>query len=88
MNVLPQDKERALQIYRCCSLYLDRARFELQCYNFDAAEYWVREFEKCKRDLDELIKQKEEHDKLIQVVELVKEKGIDIAIIMREGNEQ
>jgi hypothetical protein len=39
--------------------------------------------------LDELVKRKEEHDKLLQVVEMAKARGIDIAFIMRrKGNEQ
>ncbi|MBA2878001.1 hypothetical protein HNR63_001055 [Anoxybacillus kamchatkensis] len=45
------------------------------------------EFLRCKRDLDELIKRKEEHDRLMQVVEMMKERGVDIAIVMRKGNE-
>jgi phosphoserine phosphatase len=54
--------------------------------DLDEAEKWAKEFLRCKRDLDELVRRKEEHDKLLQVVELMKEKGIDIAIITR-GNE-
>jgi hypothetical protein len=47
----------------------------------------VKEFERCKRDLDELIKRKKEHDQLIQLVETLKARGIDIEIIVRKGNE-
>ncbi|MCL9969792.1 hypothetical protein MX569_04190 [Anoxybacillus kestanbolensis] len=47
----------------------------------------MTEFQRCKRDLDELVRKKEEHDKLVQLVEVLKERGIDIAIVMRKGNE-
>jgi phosphoserine phosphatase len=86
MNVLPEDKEMALKLYKCCYLYLGQAQTELSFYNFDEADRWVKEYERCKRELDELIRKKEEHDKLLQIVEMMKEKGIDIAIVTR-GNE-
>jgi hypothetical protein len=87
MNVLSSDMKMALKLRYCCRNYLNRARTELHRNDFDETERWVDEFKRCKRDLDELIKRKEEHDKLLQVVALMKEKGIDIAIILR-GNEQ
>jgi hypothetical protein len=86
MNVLPQDRQLAEKLWECGCIYLDRARVEWINNSLDEAERWAEEFLRCKRDLDELIKRKEEHDKLLQVVELMKEKGIDIAIITR-GNE-
>jgi hypothetical protein len=88
MNVLPGDMKLALKLRYCCRNYLNRARAELHRNDFDEAERWAKEFLRCKRDLDELIRKKEEHDKLIEVVELMKEKGIDIAMIMRKGNER
>jgi hypothetical protein len=84
MNVLPKDRKLALDLYECCYSCLERARMELHRDNLDEAERWVKEFERCKRDLDELVRRKEEHDKLLQVVELMG-KRIDIAIITR-GN--
>jgi phosphoserine phosphatase len=90
MNVLPQDRKLAAKLYECCYLYLERALDELYGLelgaDLDEAEKWAKEFLRCKRDLDELVRRKEEHDKLLQVVELMKEKGVDIAIITR-GNE-
>lgn len=52
------------------------------------AERWVHEFMRCKRDLDELVKRKEEHDKLVQVVEMMKARGVDIAVIVRKSDGQ
>jgi hypothetical protein len=88
MNVLPGDMQRAAQLLDCCDYCLARARVAQFGRDLDEAEKWVKEFLRCKRDLDELVRRKEEHDRLVQVVEMMKEKGIDIAIIMREGNEQ
>jgi hypothetical protein len=73
MNVLPKDRKLALDLYECCYSCLERARMELHRDNLDEAERWVKEFERCKRDLDELVRRKEEHDKLLQVVELMDE---------------
>jgi hypothetical protein len=83
MNVLPQDEKLAEKLWECSCIYLDRARVELIRNRWDEAERWVKEFERCKRDLDELIRKKEEHDKLLQVVEMMKERSVDIAIIVR-----
>ncbi|NUK29489.1 hypothetical protein HT574_05080 [Parageobacillus sp. VR-IP] len=87
MNVLPQDRQLAEKLWECGCLYIDRARVEWINNRLDEAERWAEEFLRCKRDLDELIRKKQEHDKLLQVVEMMKEKGIDIAIVMRKGNE-
>ena len=93
MNVLREDKELANELVQCCDYSLFRARTAFFNRSLDIhgrleeAEKWVKEFLRCKRDLDELIKRKEEHDRLMEVIEMMKEKGIDIAIITR-GNEQ
>jgi hypothetical protein len=86
MNVLPGDMKLAAQLYECCYSCLERARMELRRDNIEEADRWVKEFQRCKRDLDELIRKKNEHDRLVQVVEMMKERGVDIAIIMRKGN--
>lgn len=87
MNVLPQDRQLAEKLWECGCIYIDRARVEWINNRLDETERWAEEFLRCKRDLDELIKRKEEHDKLLQVVELMKERGVDISIVMRKGNE-
>jgi hypothetical protein len=87
MNVLPQDEKLAEKLWECSCIYLDRARVELIRNRLDEAERWVDEFKRCKRDLDELIKRKKEHDQLVQLVETMKERGIDIMLVMRKGNE-
>ena len=93
MNVLREDKELANELVQCCDYSLFRARTAFLDRSLDIhgrleeAEKWVEEFLRCKRDLDELVRRKEEHDKLLQVVEMMKERGVDIAFIMRKGNE-
>jgi len=87
MNVLPGDMKLATELYECCYSCLERALMELKRDNLEEADRWVDEFKHCKRDLDELIRKKEEHNKLVQLVEVMKERGIDIAIVMRKGNE-
>ena len=88
LNVLPGDMRLAAALYECCHSSLNRARFELHREDFNEAERWAKEFLRCKRDLDELVRKKEEHDKLVQLVETMKERGIDVAIIMRKGNQK
>jgi hypothetical protein len=85
MNVLPGDMQRAAQLLDYCDYCLARARVAQFGRDLDEAEKWVKEFLRCKRDLDELVRRKEEHDKLLQVVEMMREKGIDLTIIVR-GN--
>lgn len=87
MNVLPSDMKLAYELYECCYSCLERARMELRRDNIDEAERWAKEFLRCKRDLDELIKRKERHDELVKIVETLREKGIDIAVVARKGNE-
>jgi len=93
MNVLREDKELANELVQCCDYSLFRARTAFLDRSLDIhgrlaeAERWMTEFQRCKRDLDELVRKKEEHDRLVEIVETMREKGIDIAIIMRKGNE-
>jgi hypothetical protein len=87
MNVLPGDMKLALKLRYCCRNYLNRARAELHRNDLDEAERWATEFLRCKRDLDELIRKKEEHDQLVQLVQAMREREIDVAIILRKGNE-
>jgi len=86
MNVLPQDRQLAEKLWECGCIYLDRARVAWVSARFGDTERWMTEFQRCKRDLDELVRKKEEHDQLMQLVETMKERGIDMAIILRKGN--
>jgi hypothetical protein len=87
MNVLPGDMKLAAQLYECCYSCLERARMELKRDNLEEADRWVKEYQRCKRDLDELIRKKEEHDQLVQLVQAMREREIDVAIILRKGDE-
>ena len=87
MNVLEKDRQLAEKLVNFGALCLLQARLELIHDHFDEAEKWAEEFLRCKRDLDELIKRKERHDELVRIVETLREKGIDIAVIARKGNE-
>jgi hypothetical protein len=88
MNVLPQDKPMAEKLWECGCVYLDRARVAWVSTRFDDAERWMTEFRRCKRDLDKLVRKKEEHDKLAELVASMKERGIDIMLVVRKGNER
>ncbi|WP_432199267.1 hypothetical protein [Anoxybacillus gonensis] len=87
MNVLEKDRELAEKLVNFGALCLLQARLELVHDHFDEAEKWAEEFLRCKRDLDELIKRKQRHDELVRIVETLREKGIDIAVVARKGNE-
>ena len=87
MNVLEKDRQLAKKLVNFGALCLLQAQLELIHDHFDEAEKWAEEFLRCKRDLDELIKRKERHDELVRIVETLREKGIDIAVIARKGNE-
>jgi vacuolar-type H+-ATPase subunit E/Vma4 len=85
VNVLPGDMKLAAQLYECCYSCLERARMELKRDNLEEADRWVKEYQRCKRDLDELIRKKEEHDRLMEFVSEMQKKGINLAVIVR-GN--
>jgi len=87
MNVLQQDEKLAEKIWEFGCTCLDKARVEWINNRLDEAEQWAKEFLRCKKDLDELVKRKEEHDRLVQLVETMKERGIDIMIVMSEKGE-
>lgn len=78
MNVLEQDRQLAEKLRECGCIYLDRARVEWINNRLDEAERWATEFLRCKSDLDELIKRKDEHDQLVQIAQMMEELGIDV----------
>lgn len=86
MNVLSQDRELAEKLWGCSCIYLDHARLAWVNGQFDEAERWVKEFQRCKHDLDKLIKRKEEHDRLVEMVHELQKRGINLAIIVGGKN--
>lgn len=87
MNVLEKDRQLAEKIMEFGALCLHQARLEFIDEQFDEAERLAKEFIRCKRDLDELVRKKEEHDELVRLVETMKERGIDVMLVMRKENE-
>lgn len=85
MNVLPRDVKLTAELYECCYSCLERTRMELKRDNLEEADRWVKEYQRCKRDLDKLIKRKKEHDRLVQVVRDMQKKGVDIVAVLRKG---
>ncbi|WNF33805.1 hypothetical protein RI196_03725 [Aeribacillus composti] len=85
MNVLPQDRKLAEKIWKFGCTCLDKARVEYINSRFDVAEQWVKEFLRCKKDLDELVRRKEEHDRLMEFVSEMQKKGINLALIVRRS---
>lgn len=83
MNVLPGDMQRAAQLLDCCDYCLARARVAQFGRDLNEAERWVKEFLRCKRDLDKLIERKQEHDKLVRLIEEMQRNGIDVSIVAR-----
>jgi hypothetical protein len=86
VNVLPGDMKLASKLYECCYSCLERARLELKRDNLEEADRWVKEYQRCKRDLDKLIKRKEEHDRLVEMVHELQKRGINLAIIVGGKN--
>ncbi|MGG3893144.1 hypothetical protein [Geobacillus stearothermophilus] len=85
LNVLPGDMKLAAQLLDCCDYCLARARAAQFGRDLNEAEKWVKEFLRCKRDLDKLIERKKDHDKLVQIVEEMQRMGIDVSIVARMG---
>ncbi|AKM19837.1 hypothetical protein GARCT_02586 [Geobacillus sp. 12AMOR1] len=83
LNVLPGDMKLAAQLLDCCDYSLFRARTAMYSNDLAEAERWVKEFIRCKRDLDKLVERKKEHDKLVRLVEEMQRNGIDVSIVAR-----
>lgn len=81
--VLPEDFTIASTLNECCLSCLNRARMELTRDNIDEAERWVKEFQRCKKDLDKLIEKKKQYDSIEQLVNVLQSKGVNVAIIKK-----
>lgn len=87
MNVLPGDIEHGASLLEHCKFYVSRAYMELQQGDVDAADRWIEEYRRCRRELEELLRRKEEHDRLVELIATLQERGINITAIIRKGNE-
>ena len=80
--ILQKDLKIANALNDCCISSLNRARLELSQDRLDEAERWVKEFQRCKKDLDKLIEKKKQHDMLLDLTKHLKEHGLDIEKII------
>lgn len=87
MNLLPGDMEHGNELLEHCKFYVSRAYMELQQGDVDAADRWVEEYRRCRRELDELLRRKREHDQLAELIATLQERGINITAIIGKGNE-
>lgn len=69
--VLPNDFKIASTLNDCCYRCLRKAEIHMNNDNLDEAERWVKEFQRCKRDLDKLIDKKKRLEKYLKVGEIV-----------------
>ncbi|WP_096224864.1 hypothetical protein [Geobacillus sp. FJAT-46040] len=83
LNVLPGDMKLAATLLDCCDYATFRARTAMYSNDLAEAERWVKEFLRCKHDLDKLVERKKEHDKLVRLVEEMQRNGIDVSIVAR-----
>ncbi|NNU85319.1 hypothetical protein ETC05_16395 [Geobacillus sp. BMUD] len=83
LHVLPGDMKLATQLLDCCDYATFRARTAMYSNDLAEAERWAKEFLRCKRDLDKIIERKQEHDKLVRLIEEMQRNGIDVSIVAR-----
>ncbi|WP_078428797.1 hypothetical protein [Alkalihalobacterium alkalinitrilicum] len=84
-HVLTEDVEFAKRLHGCSIYSLNRAKIalEMKC-DYQEVNYWISEYQKCERELQELTEKKLHRDKLERqlkkVYEDMKTLGIDIQI--------
>ncbi|MGY3716750.1 hypothetical protein ACWE42_14625 [Sutcliffiella cohnii] len=79
--VLSQDISQATNLIECCLSCLNRVRMEFQRGNLDECERWLKEFDRCKRDLDGLMTKKQVKDKMERLAKDLTERGYNVEII-------
>ena len=87
MNFLPSDMERGASLLEHCKFYVSRAYLELEHGDLQAADRWIEEYRRCRRELNELLRRKREHDQLAELIATLQERGINITAIIRKGSE-
>lgn len=85
MNLLPGDLEHGNSLLEHCKFYLSRAYLELEHGDVQSADRWIEEYRRCRRELEELLRRKEEHDRLVELIATLQERGINITTIIQKG---
>lgn len=81
-HVLNEDYKLAETLYECSYSCLNRTQLELKSGNLDEAERWVKEFQRCKKDLDKLIDKKKKFDNMKELAKVFHENDVDIEKVL------
>ncbi|MGD6872984.1 hypothetical protein ACQCU1_12475 [Sutcliffiella horikoshii] len=84
-KVHPNDLRKAINLYECCFSCLNRARMEMYRDNLDECERWMIEFQRCKKELDQMVERKKLKDRMEKLVNDMQEQGYNVEIITRKG---
>lgn len=80
-KVLTKDLFKAQRLNDCCIYCLHQARNAYIDGKFKEADTLIKDYRNSKRDLDILMQQKEEHDRIRDLVSSLQGKGINITIV-------
>lgn len=83
-KVHPNDLKQA-NLYECCFSCLNRARMEMYRENLDESERWMIEFQRCKKELDQLMEKKKLKDRMEKLVKDLQEQGYNVEITVLKG---
>ena len=84
-KVHANDLKQAMNLYDCCFSCLNRARMELYRENLDESERWMIEFQRCKKELDQLMERKKLKDRMEKLVKDMQEQGYNVEITVLKG---
>lgn len=87
-KVHPNDLRQAINLYECCFSCLNRARMEMYRDNLDESERWMVEFQRCKKELDQLMERKKLKDRMEKLVKDMQEQGYKVEIQVWRGRSE
>lgn len=84
-KVLPKDKRLAIKIYKCCYEYLNNAKTAFKKDELEKADWWIIEYQRCRRDLDSLIDKKKIHEHRARFIQKLLNDGHKVEMINWKG---
>ena len=82
---LPRDNKNAISEYRCIYSCLGRIEEKLFKGDFEEVKLSIQDLYRSVNEVDKMNKRKESHDQMVEIVDMLSSRGIQIELVLRSN---
>ncbi|MFS0766066.1 hypothetical protein [Peribacillus phoenicis] len=80
---LPRDNKKAISEYRCIYSCLGRIEEKLFKGDFEEVKLSIQDLYRSVNEIEKMNKRKENHDQMVEIVNILSSRGIHIELVLR-----